>query len=438
MRIPSVKEVRGFAAESFRQAFEGPLYSAGIGLYRFGVRVAGLSNPKARKLDRGQKEIFSRLRERLPRDARVVWVHAASLGEFEQGRPLIEKIRREQPDIKILLTFFSPSGYEVRKDYAGADCVCYLPFDTPGRVRRFLDIVRPEKAIFVKYEIWRNYLQELYRRSVPTYLISAAFRPDQWFFCRGSAWYGLWLKWYTRIFVQDRRSKDLLASIRVDNVDVAGDTRFDRVTDIRNASRRIPELERFARRDASDRPLLMMMGSSWPADEDVYAGWVNRNPQVKVVIAPHEFDGERVEKLCARFDNGAVRYTAMQSDPSLGDGAQVLVMDCFGLLSSAYSYCDIAYVGGGFGAGLHNINEAAVYGVPVIYGPNNHKFIEAAEMSALGGGLAVQGREGFEMWADKLTHDPVELKRRGKWAGEYIAEKIGATDRVYRAIFGDI
>lgn len=435
MRILNDKEAGSPAAEKCRQIIEAPLYTAGIALYRFGVRVAGLNNPKARKLDRGQKDIYSRIAGKFPEGSRVIWIHAASLGEFEQGRPLIEKLRREHPEYKILLTFFSPSGYEVRKEYEGADCVCYLPFDTPHRVRKFLDTVKPEMAIFVKYEIWRNYLHELYERNIPTYLISAAFRPDQWFFSRGGAWYGDWLKWYTHIFVQDERSRELLAGIGVRDVSVTGDTRFDRVTDIRRAARKIPELEHFALRNTEQPPLLMMMGSSWEADEDIYADWVNENPNLKVVIAPHEFDEERIAKLRRRFRNGTVTMSELRKNPESGRDCQVLLMDCFGLLSSAYAYCDIAYVGGGFGAGLHNINEAAVYGVPVIYGPNNHKFIEARELAACEGGLPVGSSEDFRRAADLLTRNREELQRRGKAAGDYIASKIGATDRVYDAIF---
>jgi 3-deoxy-D-manno-octulosonic-acid transferase len=292
----------------------------------------------------------------------------------------------------------------------------------------------------VKYEIWRNYLTELNKRAIPTYLISAVFRPEQKFFAKGFGWYAAWLRLYKHIYVQDKRSLELLASIGMDRVTVAGDTRFDRVTDIRANNKAIPELERFTgksldRHDTNMDRLTIMVGSSWPADEDVYTEWVNRNPGVKVVIAPHEFDDARVDALCSRFKNGAVRFTELRENPAAADKAQVLIMNCFGLLSSAYAYCDIAYVGGGFGAGLHNINEAAVYGVPVIYGPNNHKFIEASEMATLGGGLPINGREGFEMWADKLTHDAEELRRRGNWAGEYIAEKIGATDIIYSSLF---
>ena len=349
---------------------------------------------------------------------------------------MIERLRKEDPEVKILVTFFSPSGYEVRKDYPLADCVCYLPFDTPLRVHRFLDRVRPEKAIFVKYEIWRNYLHELYRRQIPTYLISAAFRPDQKFFKRSFAWYGLWLKWFTKIFVQDEESRKLLASINVTNVEVTGDTRFDRVAKIRETAKAIPELETFSgRASGAERPLLMMAGSSWPKDEDVYIPWFNSHPDVKIVVAPHEFDEARLKKLVERFDNGAVLLSEARSNPDSMQGKQALIIDCFGLLSSAYAYCDVAYVGGGFGVGIHNINEPAVYGVPVIYGPCHNRFVEAIEMAKVGCGLPITGRDDFDAMADRLFTDSDHRKKLGRWAEEYIQSKLGATDRIYSALF---
>ena len=413
MKIPSLGEVRGLLAEGVRQMVEMPLYTAGIAAYRCGVKVAGIKNPKARKLDEGQKEIWKRLDECINPDDRYIWVHAASLGEFEQGRPLIEKIKRERPEYKVLLTFFSPSGYEVRKDYKGADCVSYLPFDTPARVRKFLYKVNPEMAVFVKYEFWRNYLHELWRRQIPVYLISAVFRPDQFFFKKRSAWYGHWLRWYTRIFVQDERSLELLKGIGVVNAEVAGDTRFDRVTDIMATCREIPELERFVgKRDSEGRaPMVIMFGSSWEADEIVYGDWLRAHKDVKGVIAPHEFDADRLRRLKDMFPGEAVLMSELKENPAAGEGKRILIMDCFGLLSSAYAYADVAYVGGGFGVSIHNINEAAVYGIPVIFGPENSKFIEAQELKTLGGGIEVTGSDSFSRNADKLLYDVKEREK---------------------------
>lgn len=411
---------------------EAPLYTAAISLYRFGVRVAALRSDKVSKLNRGQHDVWKRLKEGLEPGSRYIWIHAASLGEFEQGRPLIELLKRDHPEYKILLTFFSPSGYEVRKNYELADCVCYLPFDTPHRVKRFLDMVRPEMAIFVKYEFWRNYLHELAYRNIPTYLISAVFRPEQRFFKSSSKWYAEWLKCFNHIFVQDERSRKLLKEIGYESVSVCGDTRFDRVTAIRQAAKKIPLVEQFR----GDSELLVMVGSSWPEDEAVYADWFNNHLEVKLVIAPHEFDDARLQRLRERFRNGAVLMSEAREDASCLNGCQVLIIDCFGLLSSAYAYCDIAYVGGAFGAGLHNINEAAVYDVPVIYGPKFDKFIEAGEMAAAGGGFPVSSKQECEERLTLLTSDREALKRAGNAAGGYIRSKLGATDKIYKALFG--
>ena len=431
-RRPSrLQQFRSWGAELCRRTLEPMLYSAGIYVYAGGVKLASLRHPKARKMVAGHREVFTRLKQAVDswREP-VVWLHAASLGEFEQGRPLLEMLRREHPEKRIVLSFFSPSGYEVRKDWKGADAVVYLPFDTPRNVRRFLDIIRPEKAIFVKYEFWRNYLYALWNRNVPTYLISAVFRKDQAFFRRSSAWYRQWLKLYSHIYVQDEGSCALLARYGIENVTVAGDTRFDRVTDIMRQRREIPLLERF-RRAGGERPVIMA-GSSWPEDEKVYAGWVNGH-DVRLVIAPHEFDEVRICRLKELFP-GAVTYTDAERDPQLVDGAKVLVMNCFGLLSSAYTYADIAYVGGGFGAGLHNINEAAVYGIPVIYGPNNRKFIEARELREAGGGFEVTDASTFARTADSLL-DSETCRTAGEKASAYIRSKLGATDRIFCDLF---
>lgn len=438
MKIQKLKEFHSRGAALMRRGFERPLYTLGIQGYRGIVALAGKRNPKAAKLTRGQQEVWSILDAKIDPESRYIWIHAASLGEFEQGRPLIERLKEERPEYKILLTFFSPSGYEVRKNFPLADCVCYLPFDTPSNVRRFLDKVNPEMAVFVKYEIWRNYLEELHNHRIPTYLISAVFRPDQKFFRKSSAWYGKWLRWFSRIFVQDRRSAELLRKVGIEDAVVAGDTRFDRVSAIRSQGKEIPELERFrAPRDGKSPAMTFMVGSSWPADEDVYADWVKGHPEVRTVIAPHEFDDARLKALKERFGEKCVLMSEARKDPALLDTANVLIIDCFGLLSSAYAYCDMAYVGGAFGAGLHNINEAAVYDVPVIYGPNNTKFIEAREMAEAGGGYPIKGKKEFEKTADGMLSYPEQCKESGRRAGDYIRSKIGATDMIFCALFGE-
>lgn len=427
---PMLKELRAWGAEAARQAFELPLYEIGIRTYAAGVGIASLFNRKAALMTKGHRGVLRHLAESAGNYDRWIWVHAASLGEFEQARPIIERIRKYRPDTKILLTFFSPSGYEVRKNYEGADIICYLPFDTFSNAKRLVERVRPEMAIFVKYEFWRNYLTQLRKHGVPTYLISGVFRPEQKFFKKNGSWYKGWLRNFSRLFVQDERSRRLLESAGFDNVTVAGDTRFDRVTDIKEARKRIPEIERFK----SGSGFTFIAGSSWPEDEDVYIPWLVSHPEVKGIIAPHEFDMNRLEKLKERFPGQAVLLSEARENPTLLDGKQVLVIDCFGLLSSAYAYADIAYVGGAFGAGLHNINEAAVYGIPVIFGPRYDKFIEAQELTDLGGGISIDGKESFIHRADRLLYDSEERKKRGKWAGDYITEKTGASDIICRSV----
>lgn len=411
----------------------GILYNLGIRAYRVGIAAAAVRNPKARALHRGQRDLFAHLDKHFASRPKgdYIWVHAASLGEFEQARPLIEAIKKREPHRPVILTFFSPSGYEVRKNYAGADIVSYLPMDTPANVRRFLDTVTPSMAIFVKYEFWRNYLLELERRAIPTYLISGIFRPGQLFFKPYGAWYRRLLRCFTTLFLQDERSRQLLKEIGVERTEVCGDTRFDRVTAIRTAARPLPLLEAFA----GSAPVFMA-GSSWPADEAVYLPWLSRqiaNGTLKAVIAPHEFDDHRTEKLLNSFPGKAVSWTQLEEAEKNGvlsetlHGKSVLIMNCFGLLSSAYRYASAAYVGGGFGVGIHNINEAAVYGIPVLFGPNNERFIEAAELRAAGGGFEVTSQTDMDTIATRLFTTPEDLKTAGDAAAAYISSKIGAT-----------
>ena len=419
-----------------------PIYSFGIWVCRQGVRVAANSgNIKARRLNDGLNGVFQKLENAVRPLDRNIWIHAASLGEFEQGRPLMERLRACRPELKIILTFFSPSGYEVRKSYAGADVVSYLPFDTPRNVRRFLEIVNPEKAIFVKYEFWMNYLDALHKRNIETYLISGIFRPEQLFFRTYGGFYRRVLRDFTTLYLQDHGSRRLLEGIGISNTKVAGDTRFDRVADIRASVKPDETLSLFCGPQRNERraeadPVIFMAGSSWPEDEKIYLDWLLREEGVKGVIAPHEFDELRLKKLLDLCSGNAVLLSDARRDPTLLSGKKILIIDCFGLLSSAYSYADIAYVGGGFGAGLHNINEAAVYGIPVMFGPNHHKFIEAGEMKTLGAGIPVDGKSRFEHHAIRLVRDSKERLRRGKWAAEYIASKTGASDIIFSDLFG--
>ena len=402
-----------------------PLYNTGIRLYGLAARVAALRSPKVRKMIQGQKRTLDTLRRRLGSRPGCIWFHASSLGEFEQGRPMIERLRREHPEKPILLSFFSPSGFEVRKNYPFVDAVVYLPFDTPSRVKKFLDAARPSMAIFIKYEFWGNYLKELRRRGIPTYIISSIFRPGQRFFRSVGGMFRRMLLCFDRLYVQDERSRRLLKLVGVENVTVAGDTRFDRVTDV----------------------LRFIAGSSWEADEDVYVPWLNAHPEVSFIIAPHEFNETRLEQLRNRFYGDVIllsEWTREIKRAGLPSGevpeylkrVRGMIIDSFGKLSSLYRFADVAYIGGGFGAGIHNLNEAAVYGMPVIFGPNNVKFKEAADLVECGGGFSVASREEFCHIIDILYGSPADLKLAGDAAGKYIRDHLGATDLIYNDLFG--
>lgn len=406
------------------------LYNTGISLYKLGVRAASLKNHKAKQLLEGQARTFSYLKERLTPGTRYIWIHAASLGEFEQGRPLIEMIKAKQPDAHIVLSFFSPSGYEVRKGYNMVDAVVYLPFDLPENVDRFINLVNPQMAIFIKYEFWGNYLKTLKRRGIPTYLVSAIFRPGQVFF---KPWGGMFrevLSCFTTMFVQNAASRTLLNKIGFNNVEVAGDTRFDRVADVRNAAKDFPVVERFV----SNSKFTLVAGSSWQPDEDIIVPYFNSHPGMKLILAPHEFDKERLDALLAKFKRPVSLYSCASADEM--EQCDALVVDCFGILSSLYRYGQVAYVGGGFGAGIHNVNEAAVYGMPVVFGPNHKKFREATDLIACGGGFAIDGDEAFAKVMDKMLSNKAFLEKSGTIADKYIQSHLGATDFVYANIFG--
>lgn len=407
------------------------LYNIGIAALKVAAKCAAMHSAKIKKMVNGQAQTFDVLSRGITSADRgnVVWIHAASLGEFEQGRPLIEMIKRNSPGQKILLTFFSPSGYEVRKDYKGADVVCYLPFDTPANARRFIDMVSPRMAIFVKYEFWGNYLQQLCRRQVPTYIISSIFRRNQAFFRPYGGMFRRMLDCFTRIYVQDEGSRQLLSSIGVNDVTVAGDTRFDRVSDILATCKPFPVVEQFA----ASSPFTLIMGSSWQPDEDIVIPYFNSHPGMKLIIAPHEFDDARLSDLKQRISRPTLLYSEATEDNI--SSADCLIIDCFGILSSCYRYAQAAYVGGGFGVGIHNLNEAAVYGIPVVFGPNHSKFKEAHDLIECGGGFSINGKDDFVKIADRLTTDPQFLSTSGKAAGDYIKQHLGATKLIYNEIF---
>ena len=417
------------------------IYNIVIYFVLWGIAIASLFNEKVRKMWRGEREAFKILKQKVDPNAKYIWFHAASLGEFEQGRPLMERIRKDYPQYKILLTFYSPSGYEVRKNYEGADIICYMPVDTRLNAIRFLRLVRPVMAFFIKYEFWSNFLHILKHRNIPTYSVSSIFREDQVFF----KWYGRSyagvLKCFTRFFVQNEESKQLLKGIGITAVDVVGDTRFDRVLQIKEAAKHLPICEAFrtgvASSQSADVPhhdfKVFVAGSSWPPDENVFIPFFNEHKDWRLLIAPHVIAEEHLKLIFSLIkDKKVVRYT--QTTPEETAEADVLIIDCFGLLSSMYNYGDVAYIGGGFGVGIHNTLEAAVWNMPVIFGPNNKKFQEAQGLLKSGGGFEINTYEDFSGLMSSLMNDETFLKQAGDKAGTFVAHLAGATDKVLASV----
>ncbi len=408
------------------------MYNIIIYFYLLGVAIASLFNEKVRKMWRGERDAFRVLREKTDPNARYVWVHAASLGEFEQGRPLIEQIRREHPEYKILLTFFSPSGYEVRKNYEGADIICYLPLDTITNARRFLRIIRPEIAFFIKYEFWYNYLHILKHRGVPVYSVSSIFREGQVFFRWYGRQYGRVLKCFTHFYVQNEKSRQLLAGIGLTNVTITGDTRFDRVLQIKEAAKQLPIVESFCQQPTGkgQSPKVFVAGSSWPPDEEIFIRYFNAHPEWKLIIAPHVIGEDHLKQITSLLKGRkVVRYTEAEKGVGVAD-ADVLIIDCFGLLSSIYHYGHVTYVGGGFGVGIHNVLEAAVWNVPVVIGPNNKKFQEAQDLLAVGGSFEISTYEDFGQLMDRFQNNPQFLAEAGEKAGDFVKGKAGASQMI--------
>ena len=403
------------------------IYNLFIYLYVSAVRMAALFSEKVSKMVAGQKKTFSVLEQHIDPKAKYIWFHAASLGEFEQGRPLIEEIRRRFPGYKILQTFFSPSGYEVRKDYKGADVVCYLPLDTPGNARRFVEKAHPCMAFFIKYEFWKNYLTELHERQIPVYSVSSIFRPEQIFFKWYGGGYREVLKCFTHLFVQNQESVDLLKTIGVTETSISGDTRFDRVLDICSQAKVLSLVERFK----GDR-LTMVAGSSWAPDEDIFIPYFNAHPEVKLVIAPHVIDESHLKEITGKVKGKVVRYS-QATEENVAE-ADCLIIDCFGLLSSIYRYGEIAYIGGGFGVSIHNTLEAAVYGIPVIFGPNNKKFMEAQGLKQCKGGFEIQGASDFNELMDRFREDRQFLQLSGENAGNYVKKNARALEKILETI----
>ncbi len=399
------------------------LYNLGIAIYDILVHLDAPFSRKPRKMMKGHWVVYQLLRQKIEKDSPYIWFHAASLGEFEQGRPLIERIRAQYPQYKILLTFFSPSGYEVRKNYRGADVVCYLPFDKPRNVKKFIDLANPSMAFFIKYEFWKNYIDELHRRNIPVYSVSSIFRRTQVFF----KWYGVpyrkVLGDFNHLFVQNETSRRYLSKIGIDKATVVGDTRFDRVLEIRDEAKDLQLIDKF-----KGNSLVFVAGSSWEPDEELFIEYFNNHPEMKMIIAPHVIDENHLVYIRSKLRRPYVQYTRADEQNVLK--ADCLIIDCFGLLSSIYRYGEIAYIGGGFHAGIHNTLEAAVYGIPVIFGPRYEKFMEAVELIEHKGAFTIQNYDELKALLDTMLTDKEKMQEWGNNARNYVTSNSGATDKI--------
>ncbi|WP_278694455.1 3-deoxy-D-manno-octulosonic acid transferase [Prevotella nigrescens] len=417
------------------------LYNIIMYVYQTGIAIYSHFNEKVKKMWTGERAAFGVLQKQVEPNAEYIWFHAASLGEFEQGRPLIERIKKEYPHYKILLTFFSPSGYEVRKNYEQADIVTYLPIDTVANARKFLRAVRPVMAFFIKYEFWYNYLHILRHRNVPVYSVSSIFRPNQIFFRPYGRQYAAVLKCFSHFFVQNDLSKKLLAKIGINDVTVVGDTRFDRVLQIKESSKCLPLLDKFignkevksAAGQSKAVRQVFVAGSSWLPDEEIFIKYFDKHSEWKLIIAPHVIANSHLQQILQLLKGKKVVFYTKATEENVAD-ADVLIVDCFGLLSSIYHYCDVAYVGGGFGVGIHNVLEAAVWSVPVMFGPNNKRFAEAQGLLASEGGFEVDNYEMFAQVMEKFSSDKAFLQYSGNAAGDFVKRLSGATDKVFSSI----
>ena len=408
-------------------------YNTFLFLYSVAVRIVALWNPKAKRWISGRRDLFATIQSQLQTGNRkLLWMHCASLGEFEQGRPLLEAIRNKNPDLKIVLTFFSPSGYEATKDYKGVDHIFYLPMDSPSNAKKFIDAIKPSLVLWVKYEYWFYYLDELKRRNIPVVLISGIFRENQPFF----KWYGgIWRKMlgcFEHFFVQNDMSKTLLESIHIkQGITINGDTRFDRVMDIARNFKPIPFIADFC----SDS-IVVVAGSTWEEDEVELLHYVKMNPQIKFIIAPHEIDANNLASVKREFPN-SIFYSELlpTTDYQLPTSPNVLIIDNIGMLSRLYRYADIAYVGGGFGTdGVHNVLEAAVYARPVVFGPEYEKYEEAIGLLESGGGESISGPLGLEKVMNELVNDNRKRSIKGAAARDFVYSNLGASEQIVRYI----
>ena len=408
-------------------------YQIFIRLFAFSVRVASLFNPKVKLFVSGRKNIFKKLSELRTSGFELIWFHCSSLGEFEQARPLMERLKTKNSGLKILITFFSPSGYEIRKNYEGADFIFYLPVDTKSNAKKFLDILKPSQVFFVKYDFWYNYLNELNKRKTPTYLVSANFRQEQF-----KGFYGKYLKtvlkFFSHIFVQNESSQKLLSEQNISNVTVSGDLRYDRVFQTVATVKKNQIAEMFKGESKA-----IVCGSTWSDDEVILSNLKSHtesfpDSNLKWIIAPHEINESHIRKVVSLFPD-SLRYSEISKEPvstALGklQNANVLIIDNIGMLSSLYQYADIAYIGGGFGAGIHNILEAVAFGAPVIFGPNHHKFPEAGEIITQGGGFSISNAEDFQKAMHLFLSDDKILKMASMVCKNFVQMRRGVVEKI--------
>lgn len=408
------------------------LYKIGIFLYSLTVRFASVFNEKARQFVRGRNNWKVNLQNQIEKDARYIWFHCASLGEFEQGRPVIEEIKKQFPQYKIALTFFSPSGYEIRKNYDGVDIISYLPLDTKSNARTFIDIVKPQKVFFIKYEFWYFYISELKHQNIPLYIISAIFRENQQFFKNSilGKWYRKILFKFEFIFVQNETSVELLKSIGLNNILVSGDTRFDRVAEIVKDVKKIPIVEKF-----KGNELLIIAGSTWKPDEELLIEFINKNKNIKFIIAPHEVSNVNINRIHQLLKKPAISFSKI-AETETGN-YQVLIIDSIGLLSSLYQYGSIAYIGGGFGIGIHNILEAATFGMPIVFGPNFKKFKEAVDLISNGGAFSITNFNELESTINMLISDKKLFNKSSGNSKNYVEKNVGSAKFIIKKVFNN-
>ncbi len=402
------------------------LYTFFIYVFTYGITIGALINPKAAQWVKGRKKWRKKLASSLDKSKEWIWIHAASLGEFEQGRPLIEAIKKQYPNYKILLSFFSPSGYEIRKNYAFADYITYLPADTPKNARDFIASIPLKLVVFIKYDFWFNYIYELQRQQIPLMFVSVKLSPDTWFFKPYAVRFLEQLKKVDKFIVQDEATADVLRSHAINQVEIAGDTRFDRVMELAQQLQRFPEIEAFIQERKA-----IVIGSSWAEDEQYLAKVLTQLPEeFCVIIAPHEVDEKRINELENTFKFASKRYSNKAFTPE----DKLLIIDTIGILSALYQYAYFAYVGGGFGKSIHNIQEVVAYGCPVIIGPNHKKFNEAVDLVHFGGVIAVENEEQMLAAFIDFIENPEKRQYASEICSAYASKNTGATQKIMQSL----